>query len=276
MPDGPDKDQALDQLWRAQANDAYWHGLFGGVYLFNFRVANYANLIAAEELAEGPNAPLTVRQFDFNKDSTHEDRADRIAAQRDLEAEHRRDDARTGFAPAALQHPQHHDALRRRLSRGNPRRGAAGHAGHAGVLPRNRAIGNCATPSASRKPGSSAILLVDWYRRGAFIDHFLREDVDLIGGLPRVLRRAGRFRESALSGRSPGRAERGRDYPQPRAGMCGSAISMSRCAWRKTFTFRHGEDTIHLRLHRHQPGDACRLTCVSRSNWRPASTAGRI
>ena len=39
--------------------------LFGGVYLFNFRVANYANLIEAEELAEGTHAPLAVRQFDF-------------------------------------------------------------------------------------------------------------------------------------------------------------------------------------------------------------------
>jgi len=72
MPGGPARERALDLLWQAQANDAYWHGLFGGVYLFNFRVANYANLIEAESLAEGPDAPLVVRQFDFTKDSVPE------------------------------------------------------------------------------------------------------------------------------------------------------------------------------------------------------------
>jgi alpha-amylase len=49
---GEARDRALDHTWSAQCNCAYWHGLFGGVYLFHIRAANYAHLIAAEELAD--------------------------------------------------------------------------------------------------------------------------------------------------------------------------------------------------------------------------------
>jgi alpha-amylase len=43
---------ALDHLYRGQANDAYWHGLFGGVYLPDLRLAVANHLIAAEDLAD--------------------------------------------------------------------------------------------------------------------------------------------------------------------------------------------------------------------------------
>ena len=58
MPEGPAREKALDYLWAAQSNDAYWHGVFGGIYLFHFRVENYANLLAAELLALGRVAAL--------------------------------------------------------------------------------------------------------------------------------------------------------------------------------------------------------------------------
>ncbi|HEV7809257.1 MAG TPA: alpha-amylase/4-alpha-glucanotransferase domain-containing protein, partial [Candidatus Limnocylindrales bacterium] len=50
---GPRRDQALDHLLAGQSNDPYWHGLFGGVYLPDLRLANHGNLIAAEDLALG-------------------------------------------------------------------------------------------------------------------------------------------------------------------------------------------------------------------------------
>ncbi len=36
-------------LYRAQCNDAYWHGIFGGLYLPHLRRANYSNLLRAEK-----------------------------------------------------------------------------------------------------------------------------------------------------------------------------------------------------------------------------------
>ncbi|MQY50548.1 alpha-amylase/4-alpha-glucanotransferase domain-containing protein [Rhodocyclus gracilis] len=40
--------ELTDTLYRAQANDAYWHGLFGGLYLPHLRRALWNNLIALE------------------------------------------------------------------------------------------------------------------------------------------------------------------------------------------------------------------------------------
>jgi hypothetical protein len=51
LPSDADRDAALDHLYAGQSNDCYWHGLFGGVYLPDLRVAALARLIAAEDLA---------------------------------------------------------------------------------------------------------------------------------------------------------------------------------------------------------------------------------
>jgi hypothetical protein len=52
LPPGPDRDAALDHLYRGQSNDCYWHGLFGGIYIVHMRLATYAHLIAAEDIAD--------------------------------------------------------------------------------------------------------------------------------------------------------------------------------------------------------------------------------
>jgi hypothetical protein len=60
MPPGPARDRAVDELGRGQSNDAYWHGLFGGVYLTHLRVATFEHLIAAEDIADGAAASETL------------------------------------------------------------------------------------------------------------------------------------------------------------------------------------------------------------------------
>src|SRR5258708_14198771 len=40
--------QARDLLLRAQCNDAYWHGIFGGIYAPHLRTDPWRNLIRAE------------------------------------------------------------------------------------------------------------------------------------------------------------------------------------------------------------------------------------
>ncbi len=42
----------LNHLWKAQANDTYWHGLFGGIYMGHVRSAIYHHLIKAENAAQ--------------------------------------------------------------------------------------------------------------------------------------------------------------------------------------------------------------------------------
>ena len=43
--------KAEQELYQGQCNCAYWHGVFGGLYLSHLRRAVYAHLIAAEQLA---------------------------------------------------------------------------------------------------------------------------------------------------------------------------------------------------------------------------------
>jgi alpha-amylase len=44
--------KALDHLYQAQCNCAYWHGLFGGLYLAHLRAAVHEHLIKADTLAD--------------------------------------------------------------------------------------------------------------------------------------------------------------------------------------------------------------------------------
>jgi hypothetical protein len=62
MPLGIDRTAALDHLMAGQSNDCYWHGLFGGIYLPDLRVAALARLIAAEDLATGIGEPSSERR----------------------------------------------------------------------------------------------------------------------------------------------------------------------------------------------------------------------
>ncbi|MBM3306878.1 MAG: DUF1926 domain-containing protein [Candidatus Eisenbacteria bacterium] len=45
-------DAARRELWRGQCNCAYWHGIFGGLYLPHLRAAVYRHLIRAENVVD--------------------------------------------------------------------------------------------------------------------------------------------------------------------------------------------------------------------------------
>jgi alpha-amylase len=51
------KRDALQELYRAQCNCGYWHGVFGGLHLPHLRGSVYRHLIAAEKLLEKNGAP---------------------------------------------------------------------------------------------------------------------------------------------------------------------------------------------------------------------------
>ncbi|MBI5468189.1 MAG: DUF1926 domain-containing protein, partial [Deltaproteobacteria bacterium] len=74
---GPDTATAAatDHLYRAQSNDAYWHGVFGGLYLPHLRTAAYKNIIEAENLMGGPEffpGTTTAASGDFDADGADE------------------------------------------------------------------------------------------------------------------------------------------------------------------------------------------------------------
>ena len=75
--------QAYNYLWGAQCNCAYWHGVFGGLYLPFLRQAVFKNLILAEKMMDliaGSNEPpkeietetLSIKKTDFDGDGEEE------------------------------------------------------------------------------------------------------------------------------------------------------------------------------------------------------------
>lgn len=62
--------EARQELYRAQGNDAYWHGLFGGYYLNYLRHTVYQHLIKAETLLDTHSAGSAVRltETDLDRD----------------------------------------------------------------------------------------------------------------------------------------------------------------------------------------------------------------
>jgi len=69
--------EAWEEIYKAQCNDSYWHGLFGGVYLQFLRFSVYTHLINAENIIDSLNSEfysiannyISITPIDFNKDS---------------------------------------------------------------------------------------------------------------------------------------------------------------------------------------------------------------
>jgi alpha-amylase/alpha-mannosidase (GH57 family) len=61
-------DVCRDALYRAQANDAYWHGLFGGLYLPHLRRSVFNSLIRLEQQLDqvAPRPALQRQDLDFD------------------------------------------------------------------------------------------------------------------------------------------------------------------------------------------------------------------
>ena len=66
-----DNGQVRRAIGRAQCNDAYWHGVFGGLYLPFIRGANWKNLADAEAMLRH-GEPLAVESRDIDADGRDE------------------------------------------------------------------------------------------------------------------------------------------------------------------------------------------------------------
>lgn len=66
--------EARDHVWQAQCNCAYWHGVFGGLYLPHLRFALYRHMIAAQKVldAAAPGALPEWEATDWNYDGRDE------------------------------------------------------------------------------------------------------------------------------------------------------------------------------------------------------------
>ncbi|MBI5417473.1 DUF1926 domain-containing protein, partial [Candidatus Poribacteria bacterium] len=71
------KEEAKHELWQGQCNCAYWHGVFGGLYLPHLRNALFSHLIKAEQIIDqnkykDQNNWVEIKEEDLNGDGLNE------------------------------------------------------------------------------------------------------------------------------------------------------------------------------------------------------------
>jgi len=143
MAGSEQQEQARDHLYRGQANDPYWHGVFGGIYLLHLRTGGHRSLQSAENLA-APGDGLRIEETDLDGDGQEE----ALATSKTLNCYLHR----TGGQIFELDHRPTPWNLLATLTRRRER--------------------------YHDQAGDGAF---DWYPRRALIDHFLRDDTSVEG-----------------------------------------------------------------------------------------------
>src|SRR5213594_559319 len=160
---------AREALWRGQANDAYWHGVFGGCYLPHLRRAVKTALLEAERsLVEAGAAPgVSWTREDGNGDGRAEVCVRTSALAVTLKPDAGGMITELGYFPAGLdvaavlarRFETYHDQVRARDA-ADPSASA-------------RTIHEAAT---AKEDGLDALLAYDELRRGSLIEGFFEDD----------------------------------------------------------------------------------------------------
>ncbi len=179
------KVQALNHLWAGQCNCAYWHGVFGGIYLFHIREADYRHLILAENIADGldkeqPEGFVRSEVLDFDCDAGEDVilTSDRQSLIFDLDQGGSL--VEWDYRPAAYNLV---NVLTRR--REGYHRDLV-EAAKAGLVVTPEMETREGTPESihsktvrAREPNLHHKLIYDWHRRATFLDHFLGDEATL-------------------------------------------------------------------------------------------------
>lgn len=171
MPPGRRRQHALDELWRAQCNCPYWHGVFGGIYLPHIRRANFTHLITADALADGAKGSTRPITEDLDGDGADEVEVASQAMVLTI------DPADGGSVVEWDWRPQ-----RINLTNVLTRRPEAYHrqlqeASTKAAAPDGAVETIHTTRVRVKEPGLERLLTYDWYRRASFLDHILGPDV---------------------------------------------------------------------------------------------------
>ena len=213
---GSEASRMVDHLYQSQCNDAYWHGVFGGLYLPHLRSAVYEHLIQAEYLAD--KALKTGRaEGAGGKGTTRKEKASWLDIEAgDFDADGREEvmlnsellnlfvDPADGGRLAELDWKPRSFNLANTLTRRNEvyhekllqlaRDAAAGQSGGGAKTIHERV--------AVKEEGLQDHLTYDRYSRGSLLDHFLGSGADLEGFMRSDYPEAGDFLTGAYVMRS--------------------------------------------------------------------------
>src|SRR5713101_7596054 len=178
---GATAETGLVQLWKAQANDTYWHGLFGGIYMGHVRSAIYHHLIKAENAADLVRFGIENWQHyeftDFDRDS--QDELIIESDQQNLYIDLQRGgtlfewDLRRSMhnllSVVARHEEGYHQTLRAYEQERRRREAAAAK----DITGEGTQPASPHTTVRTKEPNLDQYLVVDRYRRNRLIDHFL-------------------------------------------------------------------------------------------------------
>ena len=204
---GADAARMVDHLYQSQCNDAYWHGVFGGLYLPHLRSAVYEHLIQAEFLADGiltgrgsgargqgkqkknPQPSwLEIETGDFDLDGSGEVMLNSELVNLFIDPAEGGRISEFDWKPRSFnlmntltrRREVYHEKILRMV-----RDKAADTAGGGAKTIHERV--------AVKEEGLQYHLLYDWYKRGSLLDHFFGSGVDLPGFMRSEYYEAGDF-----------------------------------------------------------------------------------
>jgi hypothetical protein len=151
--------EAMSELYKAQGNDPFWHGVFGGLYLPHLREAAYSHVLASENrmtFAPGWEA------LDYDNDRRDEllYRSERFNLL-----------LKPSFGGALVELDDRRRA--RNLSDVLSRREEAYHRQKPGEGDEGRSIHELAR---KLPPGAASLMRYDWHPRYSLLDHFVAAD----------------------------------------------------------------------------------------------------
>jgi len=186
MSPGLAREEALGHLYRGQCNCAYWHGVFGGLYLPHLRYAAYQQLIAAEVLADsaGAKGPSTSPSHDGARGKAQAAKVDVVDIDFDGcdEVVLANDVLWAGLKPTYGGHLFELDIRAKNfncLATLTRRRESYHEIIETPPEPHPDGVGSIHDRRAFKTDGLAELLDYDWYKREGLIDHFLPQDVTL-------------------------------------------------------------------------------------------------
>ncbi len=202
-----DASRMVDHLYQAQCNDAYWHGVFGGLYLPHMRSAVYEHIIQAEVLADkllkepgttgkergkhqknNSSSWLEIEKGDFDKDGLEEVMLNSELLNVFIDPREGGRISELDWKPRSFnlvntltrRHEGYHDKIVQAVRD----RTEGTQTGGARTIHERVAM---------KEEGLQYHLLYDWYNRGSLIDHFLSSSVDLASFMRSEYYEAGDF-----------------------------------------------------------------------------------
>ena len=266
----PGEESGHVHLWQAQANDTYWHGLFGGIYMAHVRVAIYHHLIKAENIADiarHGNTHWQQYEFtDFDRDTYNEllIESDQQNVYLDpqrggtlFEWDMRRT-AHNMLSGMTRRQESYHQTLReyeherRRHNSGASEQNVTETVGQA-----DSELASPHTTVRTKEPDLDRYLVVDRYRRNSLIDHFLPSGLTLSSFAEARFEEQGNFVEHLYETKVE-QSEQGittilqRDGQVRRAG----ALSPLPVSLTKTVFLPLGEEKLVVRYHIENKGQS--------------------